>query len=179
MMPVKRSTIAGIALGLLLPLSSAAYLPPEDVLTDEFLPPYSREAKARVEAQDQRSADRRAAQQAAAEAEAHAAAPQASSASSEASSAESSAAYKGSGDPRIDRAVEMLSEREARLIERVQDNQLESELAQLRAPGNDTLHSGAPLLHDTGMGTVAAMISIALAIVWTMWRARRGSAQSL
>lgn len=71
-----------------------------------------------------------------------------------------------------------VSSREQRLLDRIAARQEAAALEQIRAQyqastGNETLHSGAPLVADTGPGTILAVLAVLGSLIWTLHRARR------
>lgn len=181
-----RITLAGISLGILLPLHGLAYFTPEDVLLSKefFLPPTSRETQDRIARQVSRSAERRAREQdiifdsqrvselresddADLLGEAldnndtlRAAAP------------ETIQVLGGldASDLELLKAVRLLGHRENRLLDRVNTNQ---QLLQYYGNRPEFAHGGAPPLAPTGAGGALAAVTMVGAVLWTLRRAHR------
>lgn len=167
-----------LALTLLVPLPTQAYLTPEEVLEEgDFVepPPNARGAKAARAAQEAEY-DARAAAEAEAEAESEAEDDDTDVPSGTIDDLHGSAEEEEVIDWEADGA-ELSTEdvRDERVLERVERNRLDN-MAQngviLHGSAPEPLHGGAPLA-PTGMGTVVAMLAGAAAIGFTLRKALR------
>lgn len=165
--------IGGLALGLLLPLSAAAYFTPQEVLLSEefFLPPSPRESEERTRKQATRSEDRREFEQA------HLENQQVQPVAEETAEEDLKGAAPTSDnlteeEKELLRAVKLLDAREQRLLDRVQTNQRDLSYYDGR------MHGGAPPLAPTGAGGILAAITMLGAVLWTIYavkKAERGA----
>ncbi|MDD5041600.1 MAG: hypothetical protein PHX87_03810 [Candidatus Peribacteraceae bacterium] len=159
-----------LLLSLCVAPAALAYLSPEDVLLNKelYLPPTTRETMDRVAQQSRESADRREREQEIIFNAQHSS--EASSVAAVPAPAEGNgAAPEGSYSAEDLRLLQTI-----RLLDRVQRNQqvvlYGDRMLPLQA---DSLHGGAPLA-PTGAGGILSGITMAGAVGWTLWRAKKG-----
>jgi len=169
-----------------LPAVAYAYLNPYDVLLSQelLLPSAARDAKSRIERQQEESAARREREQEEIFAEQHPTVPEATILLE----AMDATTHEAAGDTSVNYELQSL----LRSLERISDQQArsraESQIRQqafvlLQEEGNVLqLHGGAPVLPGngtglapTGAGTALAVMVLFSAIAWTVCRARKWS----
>ena len=183
----------GLLIGLMLPLPTAAYVTPEEVLNDDDFstrfvePPPSRRDISKIKEEEARViAERRAAELAAIQGNGLPAEEDDVAVPTDEDLHEAAPDNEEGGLGEILNAIDELKNKEVdaaelrdeRMLQRIK---LQQEQAKLRAQlpleiqrlmNGESLHSGAPL-SDTGPATVGAFLLLGAAITWTIRRVRR------
>ena len=168
-MMTKTHTLRSLCLiALIVPGTVLAYMSPEEVLTSDQNqmywnpPPSARQTELMLEQQQSNDAALRAAAQ-----------------RSSSSSVMTSSSVDNLHGAAPDQAVTLSSESSSlteqdlidqRILERLKQNRIDAQLQMLQS--QESLHSGAQLA-PSGPGTTLSLLVLAVAGLWTIWRARR------